>query len=71
MVEREFKEELTVEDLIKNDLTPMDLQKAGEDWNIMIKILNALQVKGPKITTKIGLKELTKLQEKISKAFLV
>ena len=70
MVEREFKEELLVEDLIKVGLTPMDMQKIGEDWETMIKILNAMLIKGPKVTSKISLKELTKMQEKVGKSFL-
>ena len=69
-VERTFKDKLTVEDLEKAGLSPLDLQDMQKDWGMMIKLLNALLLTGAPITKKIGLKELNKLQDKVSNAFL-
>ena len=69
-IERKFKETLTIEDLDKAGLGPMDLQDLSKSWSKIIAVLNALLISGPKITMKIGMKELNDLQGRVGKAFL-
>ena len=67
---RTFKKSLKIKDLKKAGLKPSDLLKATDDWDVMIQLLNALKISGPKITDDVDVKELNKLQEKISGVFL-
>ncbi|KKN03477.1 hypothetical protein LCGC14_1107190 [marine sediment metagenome] len=70
VVARTFKKSLKIKDLKKAGLKPSDLIKVQDDWDITIKLLNALKQTGPKITDDIDIKELNKLQENISGVFL-
>ena len=70
VAERKFKKSLKIKDLKKAGLKPSDLLKATDDCDVMIQLLNALKISGPKITDDVDVKELHKLQEKIQGVFL-
>ena len=68
--ERKFKSKLLLKDMKRVDLKPSDLMRADEDWDITVKVLNALLISGKKFDDNSSLNELQKYQDIINKAFL-
>ncbi len=63
---RKFNTSLTISDLKEAGITPMDIQKAGEDWDIFLKIVKTLQISGDPITDKTPLNELTAIKKELN-----
>lgn len=70
VAERKFKKTLKIKDLKKAGLKPSDIVNASDDWDIMIALLNAYKLSGPKITDNMSVEELNKLQQKALGSFL-
>lgn len=63
---RTFNTSLTISDLRDAEITPMDISKAGEDWDIFLKIVKTLQISGDPITDKTPLNELSAIQKELN-----
>lgn len=63
----ELSDEFSVQDVI--DLVG-DVEDPVKSLKSAVTLLESKRLKGPKITTKVSLKDFKKLQEKISEAFL-
>jgi len=70
VAERKFKKTLKIKDLKKVGLKSSDIVNASDDWDLMIALLNAYKLSGPKITDDISVEELNKLQSKALGSFL-
>ena len=67
---REFKDKLPVKDLIKHKISPADLADIDADWNLRIKILNMLMIKGEKFSPDTDVRILNKFMPMVEKVFL-
>lgn len=62
-----LSDDFSVQDVIDLVGNQEDPAKALQD---AVKLLESKRIEGPKITTKINLKDFKKLQEKVANAFL-
>ena len=69
-IKREFKKKLLVKELIKNEISPADLANIDEDWELRIKVLNMLLIKGAKFSPESDVKILNKFMPMVEKVFL-
>jgi len=63
---RTFNASITIADLKKANISPMDISKAGEDWDAFLKIVKVLQISGKPIDENTPLNELKTIQEKLN-----
>jgi len=63
---RTFNTSITISDLKKANISPLDISKAGEDWDAFLKIVKVLQLSGDPIDENTPLDELKLIQEKLN-----
>ena len=63
---RTFNTSITISDLKKANISPLDISKAGEDWDAFLKIVKVLQISGDPIDENTPLDELKLIQEKLN-----
>ena len=63
---RTFNTSITISDLKKANISPLDISKAGEDWDAFLKIVKILQISGDPIDENTPLDELKLIQEKLN-----
>jgi len=63
---RTFNTSITISDLKKAHISPLDISKAGEDWDAFLKIVKVLQISGDPIDENTPLDELKLIQEKLN-----
>jgi len=63
---RTFNTSITISDLKKANITPLDISTAGQNWDIFLKIVNILQISGDPIDENTPLDELKNIQEKLN-----
>ena len=65
-IARTFNTSITISDLKKANITPMDISTAGQDWDIFLKLIGVLQTSGDPIDENTPLDELKNIQEKLN-----
>ena len=63
---RTFNTSITISDLKQANISPLDISKAGEDWDAFLKIVKILQISGDPIDENTPLDELKLIQEKLN-----
>jgi len=63
---RTFNTSINISDLKTAGITPLDIQKAGEDWDTFLMLIKILQISGEPITDKTPLNELTEIQKELN-----
>jgi len=63
---RTFNLRLTINDLKVGGITPSMIAKAGEDWDVFLKIVKILQTSGPTIDENTPLNELKDIQKNLN-----
>ena len=63
---RTFNTSISISDLKKANITPIDISTAGQDWDIFLKLVNVMQISGEPIDENTPLDELKNIQEELN-----